>query len=165
MLALLCGAAFGAFEWLRLPGRWRAVAWLAAVGVAVALAGGAAAARDGIRLNRDRVDADRAEAHALARVADVAESRGLVGRCAPVQAMTHRAIPELAYRFDVRPSEVHVTLPADAHRGLVFTGPPTTLIGDVGLLPGVTIRSQQLVPPRAFRRVAATPWWTLAARC
>lgn len=165
MLGLLAGAAFGAFEWLRLPGRWRLAGWLAGAGAALALAGGAAAARDGIDLNRERVDAGRAEAHALARVADAAGERGLVRRCAPVQAMTHRAIPELAYRLDMRPSEVRVTLPADARRGLVFTGPAQTLIGDVGLLPGVTIRSQQLVPPRAFRRVATTPWWTLAARC
>jgi hypothetical protein len=102
---------------------------------------------------------------ALTHVADVAHARGLAGRCDPIQTMTHRAIPVLAYRLGLKPSAVHVTLPADARRGLVFGGPPETLIGDVGLYPGVTIRSQQLVPPRSFTRLASNRWWTLAARC
>jgi hypothetical protein len=56
-------------------------------------------------------------------------------------------------------------LPSRVRRGIVFSGPPTTLISDVGLSPGVTVRSQQLAPPRTFARVGANPEWTLSARC
>lgn len=166
MIALFCAAGLGAFEWL---GRGRGLAprlagWAIAAGAAAALAGGAAAARSGIDFNLQRVANDRATSAALLRLADVARARGLAG-CTPVAAATHRAIPLLAYSLGKRPSEIHVVLPVHALSGLLFAAPPETLVGDVGLLPGVTIRSQELVPPRSFRRLASNRWWTLAARC
>jgi hypothetical protein len=164
MLALLCGAALGAFEWLP-AGRPRLAGVAVGAATVIALATSVSVARDGIQLNRDRVASDRAIEHGLSRVADAARSDGLMHGCTPVQAMTHRAIPLLAYRLHVRPSQVHVVLPSDARRGIVFSGPPTTLISDVGLSPGVTVRSKQLEPPRTFTRVGSNPEWTVSARC
>jgi hypothetical protein len=47
----------------------------------------------------------------------------------------------------------------------VFAAAPEAIVGDVDLQPGVTIHSQDLVPPRAFQRLTGNRWWTLAARC
>jgi hypothetical protein len=163
MLALFCAAGVGAFQWLG-PGRRRLAGWAVAVGAAAALLGNASATRGGIDFNRERVADDRSMRAALVDLTDVARSRGLAG-CAPVQAATHRAIPLLAYGLGRRPSQIHVVLPVHARSGLLFAAPPATLVGDVGLLPGVTIRSQELVPPRSFQRIASNRWWTLAARC
>jgi hypothetical protein len=101
---------------------------------------------------------------ALLRVADVASARGL-SQCAPIQTATHRAIPILAYRLERRPSDIHVVLPAHARSGLVFAAAPEAIVGDVDLQAGVTIHSQDLVPPRSFQRLTGNRWWTLAARC
>ncbi len=128
------------------------------------LATGFSAARDGADFNTQRVASDRQMRDALLRVADVAGSRGL-SRCAPIQTATHRAIPILAYKLGRRPSDIHVVLPAHAHAGLVFAAAPEAIVGDVSLLPGVTIHSQDLVPPENFQRLAGNRWWTLAARC
>src|SRR4051794_1496792 len=164
MLALFCGAGVGTFEWLP-AGRARlAIAAVVAAGVVAALVGGAPAARDGIDFNRERVAGDKQIRDALLRMADVAKARGLAG-CAPLATATHRAIPLLAYALDRRPSQIHVVLPAKQRSGLLFAAPPATLVGDVGLLPGVTIRSQELVPPKSFDQLGKNRWWTLAARC
>jgi hypothetical protein len=164
MLALFCAAGVGAFEWLR-PGRVRlAVAGLVGAGIVVALAGGVSATRADIDFNRDRAGDDVTRSAALTRVADAALSRGVAG-CSPALAATHRAVPLLAYRLGRRPSGIRVGLPAEARSGLVVTASVDALIGDVGLLPGVTIRSTDLVPPKGFTRLASNRWWALAARC
>ena len=164
MLALFCAAGVGAFEWLR-PGRLRlAIGCVVAVAVGAALVGGAGAAREEIDFNREQVARNKLMRDALLQLADVARERGLAG-CAPIGTATHRAIPLLAYALDRRPSDIHVVLPAKQRSGLLFAAPAATLIGDVGLLPGVTIRSQELVTPSSFTRLGATRWWTLAARC
>jgi hypothetical protein len=164
MLALLCAAGLGAFEWSP-PGRRRLLGLAIGAAVAAALATTVSGTRAGLALDRERVADGRAMNRALIRLADVAQARGLERGCAPVQAATHRAIPALAYRLGVRPSRVRVVVPSRARRGVVFSALPAALIGDVGLYPGVTIRAQELVPPRGFRRLAANHWWSLAGRC
>ncbi len=154
MLALFCAAGLAGFEWLRAPG------WVLSAGVAVALATGVGAARDDIHSRRANIERDAANDSALLSAANRADAR-----CRPVQAAAYRAVPVLAYRLGLSPSDVHVVRPARARGGLVFTGPAATLIGDVGLYPGVTVRSQELVPPRGFTRIAGGGPWTLFARC
>jgi hypothetical protein len=163
VLALFCAAAVGAFEWLP-PGRLRLAGWAMAGIAAAVLATGFGAVREGVDFNTQRVAGDRQMRDALLSVADVAASRGL-SRCAPIQTATHRAIPILAYKLGRRPSGIHVVLPARARAGLVFAAAPEAIVGDVDLLPGVTIHSQDLVPPKTFQRLAGNRWWTLAARC
>jgi hypothetical protein len=164
MLALLCAAGLGAFEWLP-PGRRRLIGSAAGIAVIAVLATGVSGTRSGIQLDRDQVARSGEVNRALIRLADVAKARGLAHGCAPVQAATHRAIPALAYRLGLRPSEIREVKPVRARHGVVFSALPAALIGDVGLYPGVTIRAQELVPPRSFTRVAANHWWNLAARC
>lgn len=164
MLALLCAAGLGAFEWLP-PGRRRLIGCAAGIAVIAVLATGVSGTRSGIQLDRDQVARSGEVNRALIRLADVAKARGLAHGCAPVQAATHRAIPALAYRLGLRPSEIREVKPVRARHGVVFSALPAALIGDVGLYPGVTIRAQELVPPRSFTRVAANHWWNLAARC
>jgi hypothetical protein len=156
MLALFCAAGIAAAGWLE-P---RPVGWVVCAGVLVALALSVADTRDGIDLRRDRIAQQRDIDLALLDILDRTDKS-----CRPIQVVTYRAVPLVAYRRGLDPSDVRVTKPAQARTGLVLTGPPTTLVNDVGLLPGVTIRSQDLAPPRSFRRVAGNNHWSAATAC
>jgi hypothetical protein len=156
MLALFCAAGIAGAGWLT-P---RPFGWALSAAVVVALAVSLTDTRDAIDLRRDRLAQQRAVDDALV---------GLVGRatrrCRPVQVATYRAVPVVAYRLGLEPSDVHVVRPATARSGVLLTGTVETIASDVGLLPGVTIRSQDLAPPSTFARVAANRWWVLAERC
>jgi hypothetical protein len=163
-VALFCAAGLGAFQWLRAPGPWRFAGIALSVVVAAVLAAGVPDARTNLRGATDHAHERRLLYADLLELADTARRRGLTRTCSPLQAAVYRPVPVLAYRLGVEPSKIEVVRPFRARRGLVFAAHVETLVGDVGLYPGVVIPMEHLELPKGFASVQTNGWGTLAKR-
>jgi len=159
MIALFCAAGVGAFAWLPGP---REAGLVASAAVVIVLLTGASATVDAIDVHRDQVAIDREQEEALLALA----GRAPAG-CGPVLVATDRAVPALAYRLGVRPSEL-VVADAAAPR---FPGQGAAFVAEAG------VRSRDidfdperepavgLTLPADYERIGAEGRWTLGARC
>jgi hypothetical protein len=163
-LALFCAAGLTAFVWLHPEGRMRRAGVAISIVTAVMLIADVPALIDDLNFRLDRSGNRQALYDGLLSLADTAQGRGLVANCERVQVAIYRPVPALAYKLRIRPSKVIVVRPAKAKDGLVFAPTFQSVVGDVGLYPGVVIPDTALRVPPSFKRVGSNAWGQVATR-
>lgn len=161
-VSIFCAAGVTAWSWLELPWRRSRVGAVVSVAAAAALLASIPSTRVDVRGNLAHANERNAIYDGLLTLADTARARGLVRSCPPVQAAVYRPVPVLAYRLGIAPSSIRVVRPHRARRGLMFAADLDSVIGDVGLYPGVVIPQGQLTLPASFSTVQANDWGRLA---
>ncbi len=163
-LALFCAAGLAAVTWLRPRGRLRHAGTVVSLLVALVLLAGVPSLADDIRFRTDRARDRQALYDGLDSLAGTAEARGLTQKCRPIEVAVYRPVPALAYRFGIRPSKIVVVRPQKARSGLLFAPTFQSVVGDVGLYPGVVIPDIALRVPASFTRVRSNSWGRIATR-
>ena len=157
-IAFFAAAGVAAFAWLR-----GGVAVTAVVAVVLALS--VPTSRTDLVGTLDHAAERRVLYGELLELADGVRDRRLAETCRPLQVAAYRPVPVLAYHLGVQPSDVEVVRPYRARSGLMFAPRLESLIGDVGLYPGVVLPSSNLELPKTFRQVQANDWGVVATRC
>ncbi len=165
MLTLLAGATLAGWRLLPRGSALRRVWTVGAAIAAIACAASIPSTLNGISSVSAYARGRNVEQIDLRSVLNRSQAEVWLRRCGVIQVPTHVVVPELSLWIGLRPSQIVVTLPHSARRGLLLTAPVTTLENDAGLFPGTVVGAGELTLPRGFHVLATNSSWTLAERC
>jgi hypothetical protein len=162
VLAVFCAAALLGWRLLEPANPWRRRWQLFAFAVALMFAIWIPNQYD----LDSRVDSDLSnQAEIESDLADLADSPAFAAACGPITVPNHRAIPRLAFRLDLKPSElVSSTEERPPRRGLFLKPASPFVVHNFILDPNEPGHVRTQVPP-GFRLVTGNDSWLLYRKC
>jgi hypothetical protein len=163
ILAVFAGAGLLGWRLLADEHPWRRRWQLAAAALAVLFVAWIPEQYDLLeRVHTDLDDQARVEED----LGDLVDEGAFEPLCLPISVPNHRAVPRLALRLDVRPSDIVSTADEEGQpkRGLFLEPADEFAIENFLLDPNDPARLETQVPP-GFREVARNESWVLHARC